>query len=304
MFKKLGIFAMSMAMTLAASGAWAGSGCTASKEVANKSADCAMKCSGKGLVGGDYDNKMGTCPVAGKEKMAACAASCGDKAAKQVVGGDYDNKAASCTATCGDKEAKQMVGGDYEKKVVNTETAAKSSPFYQLGDKIQDATLMHAQSGEQKKLSDLAGKNGTVLIFWNQNCPWCEGPRGSADRISAFTKKYQEKGVSTLLIDAGVDKEVKEIVDYSKKQVFPVLVNRDSSLAAKFNASYTPEVFILDKDMKLVYRGAFDVKRGDNVANYAEQALQDVLDGRTPAVQEARGTGCTIKWAPGARPET
>lgn len=303
--------------------------------VANKEAksSCAASCDGKAASVVNVSNtaKEAGCPaaaasvvnVANREDKSSCAASCDGKAASVV---NVSNPAEK--ATCGDaatpvvnvanKEAKSSCatacadGTAQYVRVVDTErtngfggAGEVASRHYDLGDTVSDFTLLHVQSGEQKSLSELAGEKGTVIIFWNQSCPWVFGsPRACQDDVVEFAAKYAEKGVNTVLIDAGIENTVEEIKEYAEETglTVPLLVNRDSSLAAKFRASYTPESFILNSDKVLVYKGAYHVMRGDSWHNTSADAVEDIIAGQLPAVQQARGRGCTIKWAPGSRP--
>lgn len=250
----------------------------------------------------------------GADKAASCSAEKAAACSAEKAAGCSADKAAGCTAEMaagcgGDKAegcpvakaaAEKLVGGD----MVAADKAVKSAKkFYELGDKIADFSAVDIRSDKEVALSKLAGEKGTVIIFWNQSCPWVVGPRGAEERIKAFAAKYKEQGINTIAIDAGIDNTIESIKGHAAGHNLTLLANRDSSIAAKFNASYTPQTYILDKDMKLVYRGAFDVRRGDSYADYAAQAVEDVIAGREPAVKEAKGTGCTIKWAPGSKPE-
>jgi thiol-disulfide isomerase/thioredoxin len=269
MIRKFAVLVASVGLALAlTTGSWAET-CGAEK-AASCSAEKAAACSAEKAAG------------CSGEKMAACA---GDKAEGCPVA-----KAA----------AEKLGGGD---TVATDKAATAAKKFYDLGDKISDFTAVDVRTDQEVTLSKLAGEKGTVIIFWNQSCPWVVGPRGAEERIKAFAAKYKEQGVNTIAIDAGIDNTIEAVKEHAAGHNLTLLVNRDSSIAAKFNASYTPQTYVLDKDMKLVYRGAFDVRRGETYADYAAQAVEDVIAGREPAVKEAKGTGCTIKWAPGSKPQ-
>ncbi|MDK2971899.1 MAG: hypothetical protein PWP23_1654 [Candidatus Sumerlaeota bacterium] len=273
MIRKFGVFVMTLGLVLSVSNSvWAGADGTCASESA-----C---CSGEKLGGGDMANKAATtCSDEQKAECAAAGKTCGE----------------SCSS------ADKLGGGDTAKKMA---AATDTKAQYSLGDKVADFTVVDAKTGEEQSLSKLAGENGTLIVFWNQECPWVTGPRGAEKRIQALAAKVKEQGVSTILIDAGVNNTPESIKAHAETLTAPLLMNRDSSVAAKFNAQYTPHTFVLDKNMNLVYEGAFDVKRDGTYADYAAQAIADVVAGRTPAVQSAKGTGCSIKWAKGARPQS
>jgi peroxiredoxin len=232
--------------------------------------------------------------VATTAASSDCATACGSSV-----------KAAQTVAEAG-AESRSVPGGGVE--VVQTATAT-DRVGYEIGDKIENFTLKHAQSGDMVSLKDLAGEKATVIIFWNNLCPWVEGGRhASGDRVREMVRDYAEKGVQVIGIDPGIDKSEEDLIEYASTQPFPILINRDSSMAARFNAGYTPHTFIMDGNWELVYKGGFDsgARRADNgdVHHWARNAVDEILDGQTPSVAVTRGTGCTIKWAPGARPST
>lgn len=330
MWKKFQAVAFAVALVgLAIPAAYAGPGCcpgTAAKEVkevATKSA-----CSA--------DKSSAVVNVSTKE-AAACATACGDKATKSVVNvaakGDC---AAACAAACGDKAAKSVVnvaakgecakacadkgacGGCDTMKAIST--VASGSPAgnveaaglagndalkartsaYTIGARVDPFALTHAKSGATKSIAELAGEKATVLIFWNQNCPYVVEV---VDRVDAFASEMGEKGVSVVAIDAGVDKPVEAIKEYEANRKFPILVNRDGEVAAAFGATRTPEVFILNSDMQIVYHGAFDSGRGDEAdrKHFVRDAVSDLMAGNEPSVKQTRAFGCTIKYANGVK---
>lgn len=256
--------------------------------------------------------EMSSCST---EKVASAEIVCSSemKDVKQVA-----NKEGSCATECASK-ASEIVNstttgsGSAELQVINVDykaqgdqqtikVVAEKSGSYDLGDVVSPFTALHAQSGSEKSLSDVAGSKATVVIFWNQNCPYVEGANGAASSIAEFADKYKDQGVSVVAIDAGSNNSPDTITEYAKSKSFPVFINADSTLAAKFNATYTPNTFILDKDMKLVYKGAFYTGSGDSRVIHAENATKEILEGKTPTVTSTTGVGCSIKWAGGKKP--
>ncbi|MDX1971990.1 MAG: redoxin domain-containing protein [Candidatus Sumerlaeia bacterium] len=183
-----------------------------------------------------------------------------------------------------------------------TTVATEKSGPYSLEDTVSPFSALHAQSGAEKSITDIAGSQATVIIFWNQNCPYVEGPNGASKAVEAFFNGYKDKGVQVVAIDAGADKTVDKIKEYAANKPFPILINQDSTLAAKFNAQYTPHAFILDKNMKLVYQGAFWTGSAEARELHVEKAVNDILAGNEPTTSSTRGVGCSIKWAGGKKP--
>jgi redoxin len=81
--------------------------------------------------------------------------------------------------------------------------------------------------------------------------------------------------------------------------VFPFLYDESQEIAESYGASRTPEVFLFDAEHRLVYHGTPDSDHRDpgGAEPYLRDALEAVLAGETPEVQDVPPVGCTIKWA-------
>jgi peroxiredoxin len=275
---------------------------------------------------------VGRVTAASACELHAVSAECADSVKATVASASHEGESGGCeNCTCAAEAAATTaaattatVGGV---KIIQASTAGdavaavegavakelakpEARKFgYENGEKVENFKLVHSQSGKEVTLHELAGEKATVVIFWNQNCPWVEGgPHAAGDRVRQLVKDYADKGVSVIGIDAGTDKTEAELREYTAKQPFPILENRDSTIAARFNAQYTPHTFVLDSNLVLQYQGGFDsgARRAEdgNPVPWAQNALDEVLAGSKPTMAVTRGTGCSIKWAPGSRPTT
>jgi len=81
---------------------------------------------------------------------------------------------------------------------------------------------------------------------------------------------------------------------------FPYLYDETQSVARAYDAACTPDIYLFDKDFKLVYRGQFDGARPGNTVPVTGQdlraALDAVLRGETPSANQKASIGCNIKW--------
>jgi hypothetical protein len=91
-----------------------------------------------------------------------------------------------------------------------------------------------------------------------------------------------------------------DMKDYAKEQHynFNYAVDKNSAMADAFGANRTPEVFLFNKEGKLVYHGAID----DNPNNpngvnrkHAIVAIDEMIAGKDISMKETRSVGCTIK---------
>jgi hypothetical protein len=80
----------------------------------------------------------------------------------------------------------------------------------------------------------------------------------------------------------------------------PYLHDSSQEVASAYGAKTTPDIFVLDGERRLRYRGAPDSDYDDPSQNAAwlRGALDAVLEGRAPEPAETRPIGCSIKWKP------
>jgi peroxiredoxin len=178
-----------------------------------------------------------------------------------------------------------------------TSIAARSESAVDIGAKVENFTLADTE-GKQRSFNDLKGKNGALIVFMSAQCPVV---KAYADRINALAKDYQAKGITVI----GMNSNATESLDYVKTNMtergyaFPMLVDKGNVIADKFGATVTPEVYLFDKEGKLVYRGAIDNDRsGENVtARPLQDAVDATLNGKAVAKTETKAFGCSIKRA-------
>ena len=174
---------------------------------------------------------------------------------------------------------------------------AHNSDTVAIGAKVENFTLADTE-GKQRSFNDLKGKNGALIVFMSAQCPIV---KAYADRINTLAKDYQAKGITVI----GMNSNATESLDYVKSNMtersysFPMLIDKGNVIADKFGATVTPEVYLFDKDGKLVYRGAIDNDRsGENItARPLQDAVDATLAGKAVAKAETKAFGCTIKRA-------
>lgn len=173
-----------------------------------------------------------------------------------------------------------------------------------LGEKAPMANVkMKGVDGKEVSIADVTGKNGTLVIFSCNHCPFV---KAWETRIAEIGNAYQQKGVGVIAINANDPAEYSE----DKYQVmqqrakdrgfqFPYVVDATSEVARAFGATRTPECFLFDKDGKLVYWGAIDDNHKDAAAvknRYLRDALDALLGGNPVAIAETKAVGCSIKF--------
>jgi alkyl hydroperoxide reductase subunit AhpC len=118
-------------------------------------------------------------------------------------------------------------------------------------------------------------------------------------------KDYSAKGVTLVAINSNDDSGYPEdsypnMIKRAKERGFnfPYLRDDTQEIAKKYGAICTPHVFAFDQQRRLQYKGRIDDNR--NAESVKTKDLRDALDailaGRKPSVQETRPFGCSVKW--------
>jgi hypothetical protein len=87
---------------------------------------------------------------------------------------------------------------------------------------------------------------------------------------------------------------------------FPYLFDESQDIAKAYNAACTPDFYVFDRDLRLVYRGQMDDSRPGNGARVTGKdlraALDAVMSGQQVSEEQRPSIGCNIKWKPGNEP--
>lgn len=156
--------------------------------------------------------------------------------------------------------------------------------------------------GNRHTLEDALSAPATVVVFTCNHCPYALAWH---DRIASAARDYADRGVRFLAINSN-DSERYPADSYEamrervRKEDWPMPYLHDESqeVAAGFGARVTPDLFVLDGEGRVRYRGAPDEDYADPAKNAAwlRDALEDLLAGRDPARSETEPVGCSIKW--------
>lgn len=151
-------------------------------------------------------------------------------------------------------------------------------------------------NGKTRKLSDFAGKI-VVIEFCSLECPFS---RGADPHLSALAQKYAPQGVVVVGVDSHKSTTPEQIRKYAqeKGKTYPILKDAENKYADLLGAKVTPEVFVLDKEGKLAYHGAFDDRKAPEEKGetpYVENAVKALLEGKLVDPATVKAWGCGIK---------
>jgi peroxiredoxin len=155
--------------------------------------------------------------------------------------------------------------------------------------------------GTPTALAD-GGAAATVVIFTCNHCPYALAWHA---RLQQVARDYADRGVRVLQINSNdAQRYPRDSDDAMAARVAagefagPYLRDRSQDVAHAYDATVTPDVFVLDAGGRVAYHGAPDGDHRDeaSAAQWLRDALDDVLAGRPVARAQTRAIGCTIKW--------
>ncbi len=173
-----------------------------------------------------------------------------------------------------------------------------------VGDKAPDFSGVPAisPSGEQTSLSlsDLK-EDVVVLTFLANHCP---AVQAADDRIIDFANDYKDKPVKVVAVCVDVSNDgdkLPGIKGHIKEKKIPYTYGYDETQAIgrAYGATNTPHFFVLDKERKIRYIGAMDnsvMNESKVTKHYLRDAVDALLSGKTPTLDETRADGCGIRY--------
>jgi thiol-disulfide isomerase/thioredoxin len=181
---------------------------------------------------------------------------------------------------------------------------AETSKMIPLGTIAPSFTLHDSISGETKSLEELKSDLATVVMFICNHCPYVKHVN---EQLVQLAQDYQPKGVSFVAISSNDPETYPDDAPDKMKEVglelgypFPYLFDETQEVAKAYSAACTPDTYIFDGDLKLVYRGQLDGARPGNqvpvTGEDVRSALDDILSGQPVDPVQKPSMGCSIKW--------
>ncbi|REK18829.1 MAG: thiol-disulfide isomerase [Planctomycetota bacterium] len=173
--------------------------------------------------------------------------------------------------------------------------ATASTP---LGKQIANFELRDF-GGKPYTLDALRDRQAVVVAFLGTECPLA---KLYAPRLVQLADRFADSGVAFLAINANQQDSLSEMAAYAKshKLNFPLLKDVGNVVADQMGAVRTPEVFLLDGDRKVCYRGRIDdqyvVGRQRDAATREDLALaiEELLAGKPVSQAVTEAPGCFI----------
>lgn len=179
-----------------------------------------------------------------------------------------------------------------------------SSNMLPLGTKAPDFKLMDVTTQNVYTLDALKGEKGTVVMFICNHCPYVKHVN---DELVRVAHDYRVTGFGFVAISSNdVAKypqdgpEEMYLTTQKHNYPFPYLYDETQEVAKAYDAACTPDIYVFDDRLSLVYRGQLDNSRPGNGipvnGRDLREALDNVLNNHPQRKDQKPSMGCNIKW--------
>jgi peroxiredoxin/mono/diheme cytochrome c family protein len=170
------------------------------------------------------------------------------------------------------------------------------------GTPIGDFCLKDLQ-GVTHSLSEMRDAPAVAVVFMGVECPLA---KLYAPRLNELAEEFQSRGVRMVAIDSNAQDSLAEMQHFARTYglAIPFLKDPGNVVADQFAAERTPEVFLLDRDRVVRYRGRIDdqygfqagvgYQRPEAVKRDLAEATVALLDGKSVSEPTTRAPGCLI----------
>lgn len=161
---------------------------------------------------------------------------------------------------------------------------------------MSDFTL-NDYNGNEVTLSELAEDSEAVAVmFIATQCPVSNNYN---ERMAELHNEYKDKNVAFIGVNSNKQESAEEVKEHAAENnlEFTIVKDPNNVVADEYGASVTPEIYLLDDELNLLYHGRIDDNQRENevTVNDFRNALDEVLADEEVSVAKTKAFGCTIK---------
>ena len=182
--------------------------------------------------------------------------------------------------------------------------ARTESIMQPLGTIAPDFSLPDVVSGASITRDSAKGAGGLLVMFLCVHCPFV---KHLEQGLAHLASDYAGRGLGMVAISSNDAVAFPEdSPDNMRAQArrlgftFPYLYDESQAVAHAYEAACTPDLFLYDRELRLVYRGQFDASRPSLQTTVTGQDLRRAVDtllaGKPPLAEQHPSLGCNIKW--------
>ena len=180
-----------------------------------------------------------------------------------------------------------------------------------LGTPAPDFALPDVMTGKSVSIRFPRRPSALLIMFICNHCPYVKHIQAG---MTQMAKDFQARDVQVIAISSNdADQFPEDSPEKMKEEAiragytFPYLYDEAQHVARRYRAACTPDFFLFDANLNLVYRGQMDdARRGNDLpvtGKSLREAVDAVLAGRAVSPNQIPSLGCNIKWKPGQEPE-
>jgi len=180
--------------------------------------------------------------------------------------------------------------------------ALLESVLIPLGTQMPDFELKDP-FGKTYKGTELYGERGLLIAFTCNHCPYALAVWPRLLRLAQYAKGAK---INTVAINPNINPDYPDDSPAKMKEKikewdisFPYLVDETQKVAETFKAQCTPDIYLFNKDKKLVYHGRIDDNWQDEskvTREELKEALNNMVVGKPVSATQKPSMGCSIKW--------
>ena len=177
------------------------------------------------------------------------------------------------------------------------------TPELELGKIMPDFNLLGIDENYWN-LQKCMGENGLVVMFICNHCPYVKSIQ---ERLVNDSHALLKIGINVVAIMSNDANDYPEDSFENMKRIaikynypFPYLLDETQEIAKKYGAVCTPDIFGLDKEAQLHYRGRLDAagreKSEEQLPRDLVNAMQELVEKGKITSTQIPSMGCSIKW--------
>jgi thiol-disulfide isomerase/thioredoxin len=173
-----------------------------------------------------------------------------------------------------------------------------------LGTIAPNFKLQDTITEKEYTLEQLRGSKGTVILFICNHCPYVIHVNPMLIKIAS---DYKTKGINFVAISSNdivnYPQDAPHLMKKNAEQIcynFPYLFDSTQEVAKAYDAACTPDIYLFNEKLALVYRGQLDGSRPENsiplTGSDLKNALDCLLENKMNTSIQKPSMGCNIKW--------
>jgi peroxiredoxin len=182
--------------------------------------------------------------------------------------------------------------------------ARTESAMIELGTKAPAFELENVITTKRLRIDEVRGERGLLVMFICRHCPFVKHVE---KELAAIGRDFRGRGIGIAAISSNDADCYSDDSPPSLRQqaeelgfTFPYLYDDSQEAARAYDATCTPDFFLFDKELKLVYRGQLDDSRPGNGVpvdgHDLREAMHALIAGGPIATDQKPSIGCNIKW--------